>query len=245
MVGQVKVFDDKSWYKLLPPRRIALDFMAVAFPRSGTHMLRGYLNSHPDVWCADEIFNGDIVRRTDTEDRVERLIRRFVSDANRVNGCVVHGHHTPRRKDLPEGVCYLLLRRRNILDQVVSSRVAHACNRWQWFVGTENPPGERPTISMTPEEITEKIELWRTRHAAAEKKFPEALRLWYEDVVEDPQGQMTRVFKHLGLRPCEATTNTQKIGWPTPLVLENFQDLAKHFEGTDYSEYFEAWRESD
>jgi Sulfotransferase family len=62
------------------------------------------------------------------------------------------------------------------------------------------------------------------------------VEVYYEEVVQDPQGQTGRILRFLGLDP-EPVRTTLKPSNPHPLssILENFDEVRTALEGTDFA----------
>lgn len=132
-------------------------FVLISYPRSGTHLLRTALESHPAVRCQAEPFNSDDRRLPyDLETATQEILARWVfSDdlaaGTRAAGFVLQAYHPfglaafPGIRENPswsnvwellrrrEGLAVIHLRRRDLLARHLSHLTSRATGKWhQW-----------------------------------------------------------------------------------------------------------------
>jgi hypothetical protein len=132
----------------------AAPFVLVSYLRSGTHLLRTALESHPEVACQSELFNSDDRRlpyplETPTADVLERwAFGRELAPGTRCAGFVLHAYHPhalrafpgirpnplwsdvwPRLAAMPD-LRVIHLRRRDLLARHLSHLLARATGFW-------------------------------------------------------------------------------------------------------------------
>ncbi len=134
------------------------------------------------------------------------------------------------------------LKRRNRLHTLVSRKLAGATQQYALGESQDNKYRE-VTIHLSPEEC---IEEWQ-RTTAWEEYYDEffsahpVLELFYEDLAADPQGHGSRILGFLDIRPRPLSTRTKKQRQRgLNDIVENYEQLSDHFEGTEWSKFFQT-----
>jgi LPS sulfotransferase NodH len=137
-----------------------IPFVIVSYPRSGTHLLRTSLESHPAVVCQAEPFNSDDRRlpypqKTPTADVLAGWVfHDRLPDEVKAAGFVLQAYHPHALEAFPgirpnpgwadvwprlaamDGLRVLHLERRNLLARHLSHRMARATGSWHaWDPG--------------------------------------------------------------------------------------------------------------
>lgn len=151
----------------------ARPFVLVSYPRSGTHLLRTALESHPEIACQAEPFNSDDRRlpyplETPTEEVLERWAFGGAPASARHAGFVLHAYHphalrafpgiraNPRWADvwarlaaMPE-LRVIHLRRRDLLARHLSHLLARETGFWHSW--ETDGPGRASHLHPPPAE---------------------------------------------------------------------------------------------
>lgn len=139
-----------------------------------------------------------------------------------------------------QGVRAVHIRRTNLLASLVSEQIAESTKVWQTnkdvSVGTQT----QPSVRIAPAVCAEYFTTVRRLHEEFSEFFDSTLDIVYEDLVEDYQGQLQRVQEFLSL-PVQTLASPLKkqAKRPLPAMLENFDELAAHFQNTAWQRYFD------
>ena len=198
--------------------------VVAAHPRSGSNSLVEILDSHPELTLLDEPFNEnfsswlpanpDYLARITDVTSLDRVVDGILTD---YSGFKVHTYqlemellaHLLCRRDL----YVVVLRRRNLLEAVVSNLIAEQTGLWaawdrdraleDYYTGLGPLPMEdvREKLRWTRENIAEVAAILRTRSDG------QVLELCYEDLFLGERSTRWRLvgslWAHLGLPPCE------------------------------------------
>jgi len=222
-----------------PERR----FVIFAQGRSGSTLLTDILNSHPRIYCADEILTWphryplawanacSIGHRGDTYGFKVKIYQ--LTQAQRMDD---PGVFLRRLHD--DGWQLIHLQRHNILRQALSAMVAAQRDMYHLAAGAQGPQA----VKIDVDDL-----LWRTeeraRFLAAEDSamggIPH-LKLSYESDLLQPEAQQhtgARVFEWLGLEPAAITVRLRKIV-PEDLnkVVVNYDEAERAIRASPFAE---------
>jgi LPS sulfotransferase NodH len=246
-------------------RRDYKRFAIVGVARTGSTLLLHLLNAQSRVIAFGELFRGDGAIGWDTppfltqqSERLRRMqeaqpiefletavFRRWPREIGAVGFKLFYYHarsgpqaavwdHLRRQPDL----ALIHIKRRNILEQFLSLRLAHATNVWS----TARQPGRTPDpMRLSPEECLRHFEKVRAQEEACDRFFAERpiLTLAYEDLVTDRASAMQSVAAHLGVpfEPVEARIVRQRTQ-PLSRAIENYDELREFFAGSAWEIFF-------
>lgn len=223
-------------------------FVIRSLPRSGTHMLRTALDSHPEIVCHGEIFNANATGGKFADVPAATLHARHTGPGE---GYVVHGvpdedaAHYPTALDVWPVIergrpVVLLLWRRDQLRRIASDIRAHQDRIWQRY-----KPGDwekRPVgVEIPAEAVRRQIGLALKSIATGLRLYPWALQVIYEELLADWDNQLARIQRAIGVRqvlPLRPRTLRQG-GGPIREVVLNYDALQVEFRGTKYARWFE------
>jgi LPS sulfotransferase NodH len=239
-------------------------FIILAHPRTGSNLLASTLKQHPLVASHGELFNDVEAKRArwahkgryllDGEDPVrfveDAIFGERRSDGARVIGFRIFYHHSTKTDharriwdhliaSVDIGVVHLV--RHNLLEALVSRRVAIRTGEWLRRPGREAVPAPEP-FEIDPQDCgayfnytTERRE-W-ARVAFARHPF---LEISYEEMSADLQASIDRVFAFLGVDsvPIQAPYRKQ-ASIPVREQISNFADLRDTFRGSSYERFFD------
>jgi len=223
-------------------------FVVLTRDRTGSNMLIQSLNSHPRIAADYEVF-AKLYDRSEEEilDRTYGRQPFYI----RAKGFKIFYYHPQDAEGSPvwellqavEGLHVIHLKRRNILNALVSSRVAYQTG--VYGVRNEREASQYgdtlPTVRFTPKELEDDFirnrewEVWGARTFADKP----SLDVVYEDIAANLTGEVGRVVTFLGLIPHVPHTDFRKQRtrslWDT---VENYGDLKAHFQGTEWEGFF-------
>jgi LPS sulfotransferase NodH len=245
-------------------RRGPTRFMVITRGRTGSNLLLSLLRTHPEIRVEGEVIGEYKLRQPERKREVVELgpvphVQRCLegTDSATVIGFKILYYQVERSYEQKWGVDELWdvmqyvrsqrdirvihLKRRNRLRTLISIRVAALTKEYTRSGDGANPP-EEVTVRLTPEECEEEFQ----RIGEWERRYDEAfadhrtLEVWYEDLAADMTAECDRVLEFLGVdrRPLTTSMKKQRRGSPAEVV-ENFDELRRHFEGTEYAWYFE------
>ena len=244
-------------------------FLITCVARTGSTMLVHSLRYHDDVCCHGEVFGPGSqamlfgIKAGDKPPWVETLtalrdadpvafLRDFVFCAGSRAAVGVKLKHEelqlPQHKEVrgalveDRDVRVLHLTRDNLLKRFVSQVMAVKVNKIFNTTSRKEVPPLR-TIQLSPRECREDFEHTASREAEVRQWFAghPILELKYEHMVADYAGEMARVQNFLGVPIRGLETKTQKMTsddlWK---VIENYEELSRHFRGTPFAKFFDA-----
>ena len=240
-------------------------FVVVGVARTGSTLLLNLLNAHPTVIAFGELFRGNgaigwdippfvtqqslhFRRMADTQplEFLETVVfRRWPREVAAVGFKLFyyHARSGPQamvwdhlRKE--PGLAIIHIKRRNILEQYISLRVAHATDVWST---AKQPNGTAAPISLVPEDCLRHFEEVRAQEEACDAFFAgcRILTLAYEDLVADRALAMKAVGAHLALsldstKPSIVRQRTQ----PLSRAIANYDELRAFFAGSAWESFF-------
>jgi LPS sulfotransferase NodH len=241
-------------------------FVVLGWYRTGSNLLVSLLNSDPGVVAYSELFSprgvfwGNPVYAPSRDGRTSR------DDAPRFLTDVVYRPYPQRVRavgfklfypqlilrpvdGLLEGLSaggdlrVVHLRRRNVFRSMVSNAVAKSTGAMA-SVSPEDAAraeAEAPPVRFTPEECETYFTQLDERAQRCEALFPAGsiVNVEYEDLVADRDAEVGRVRAFLGLAERPVSTRLVKQSRrPLRDAVANFDELAQHFTGTRWAEFF-------
>jgi LPS sulfotransferase NodH len=135
-------------------------------------------------------------------------------------------------------IAVIHLKRRNILEQYASLRVAHETNVWSTTTAGAPPD----PIHLAPEACRRHFEDIRAQEADCDAFFAGRIHsVAYEDLVADRAATMAGIATHLGveLRALKATIVRQRTE-PLSTAIANYDELREYFAGSAWEGFFHA-----
>ncbi len=230
---------------------MAIRFLVVSMPRSGTHMLRTLLNQHSNIRIENELFNEDAEFCDPWRDRTVPWVLEQIAwreGPEQIRGCLAHleqGHraHTWQLWDYLlelKDVRFVCMRRFNLLEQFVSVEQALIHQRWQLHRGDTLPP-LRP-MSFEPTAVEHYFRRIGAHWRWFDRVFADRPQctVWYEDLCRDTDRVSRQTQEFLGAATIAGLQpGTIKVGRPASELITNYYALRKHFSGTPYAKFFE------
>ncbi len=228
-------------------------FVVFAAPRTGSNLLCGMLNAHPQILCHHGLFNPDGIHLAlDRRDGALSLGSRAERDRDPVRflatmwgacaGKPIVGFKM-NRDESPAAAGALLhdpsikkivLKRRNRIRTYVSEEIARQTGLWETFVRPAT--ADIPAIRVDPDDLARHIRLNADYYAAIEATLRATGQTWieahYESLAGD-SGDLRRILSFLGAaRSADLPAACHKRG-PRDLrtVVANFDELAAALSG--------------
>ncbi|OGQ00472.1 MAG: hypothetical protein A2Z40_03420 [Deltaproteobacteria bacterium RBG_19FT_COMBO_60_16] len=210
----------------------------VATPRSGSYLLRSYLNSVPGISLAGEVLNPDIplgiVAGAFSHDEVLRhILLRAAPFGDGIGGAKFMisqlRQHALSLDDVGTffpGARFIILYRRHLLDQWISMKIASISGHWRWSRDFSMPA----SLHADPGELLRYCEQTRADYRgifAFDGPRNGSIVLDYESLCAFPQKIFDDVvFPLLGLPPCPIKTDMRKqVTRPVREIIENYEEL--------------------
>jgi LPS sulfotransferase NodH len=133
----------------------------------------------------------------------------------------------------------LHLRRRNLLAQYYSLRLAHQTNSW---TKAAVPKGDPAPMRLGPQECQDHFGWVRALEEECAAFFGrhDVYDIWYEDLVAEQEQTMTGIQEFLGLaRYVAKPTIARQRTTPLRLAIANYDDLSKALHETPWSVFFD------
>ena len=224
-------------------------FVLFAAPRTGSNLLCGLLNGHPDILCHHGLFNpggvhwardrhgcGDIAARD--KDPIAFLDAVWASGGdtraigfkmNRDENGVAVGALLRDR-----GVLKILLKRRNRVRTYVSEEIARLTGVWEIY--DEAAETKIPALRVEADDLLQHSYLNAAYYAALESALAATGQGWLEtdyEALANPR-EVTRILAFLGVEASSALPAASYKRGPADLgaVVENFDELAGALRGT-------------
>jgi LPS sulfotransferase NodH len=237
-------------------RQKAEKFVILTTPRTGSNFLVEILGKNPDVHCYGELYNYTSMHSTFSMEPEEQMCDMtwrnahpltFLENVWKQN----HGKASTGFKlffeqnmIVKERLCEdasvkkIVLRRKNIVRQFVSLRIALENQKW----GVRKPQDlVRAKIAIDTEALKSFANISHLHYAAARKKMQETgqeyLEITYEDLFGEGQEQcFAEICTFLGISPALKPTSSLLKQNPEPLadIVENFAQVKKELKGTVY-----------
>ena len=234
------------------PHPEVTSFVLMAAERTGSNLLVGLLDSHPDVRAGGELFNARFVdadhipwqgiesdaellamRRADPVAFVDHAFGRMVRDGASAVGFKLLYNQADAARELTHhlaaamSVKVIHLTRRNRLRRFVSHLLAEQAD--EWARSKDAPPAEHRQVEVDFADFVVDCD----EVAKAEQRCVDAfdghdfLHVVYEDLAADPLGVARGVVEFLGVDPdAELAVRSQKTGTrPLRETIANFDAL--------------------
>jgi len=241
-------------------------FVLLSLPRSGTHLMCDYINSHPDLHCHGELFNvlSHYTKKVKQPHTVANVLEHYSAGKH-----VGYTHHMTCQYTLdktawietgvadmlkaeplvsfrPEQVC-VVLHRWNLLRRYVSDRMALKCRAWE---ARTNAPGkfrrdeyDRTTVNIPLGALRTSVDMARAAQSTIGLRFQNAIHITYEQLCSTPKRVMWDIYKFLGVDPGKqlnpTTTSVRFARVPISQQVTNYEELKAQCMGTDMEPYFD------
>jgi LPS sulfotransferase NodH len=241
-------------------------FIVLGRSRVGSNLLRGLLNSHPEIAVFGELFQNPEVfdwalpghikstrvlrtRQNDPVRFIENLVfHRFPKQINAVGFKIFYYHaQTDNWKPVwtylkdDKDIRVIHIKRRNLLKTHLSRKKAVLSGAW---VSTDKnrPTGNPGSIHLDYHECLEDFQQtrnWENQYDDLFRNHP-ICEVIHEDLAADKQKVMTEVQKFLGVTPHPVEQQTYRQARSTlPDTIANFDEIKSRFQGTQWESFFE------
>lgn len=230
-------------------------FVIVSHGRTGSTALCCALNEHPDICCGFELFAetpqatpNPLITVYDGGPCDDFLRRFYACGLAPVIGYKMFTFHARMTEEgfrawpylIDESdISIILLGRRNLVDSFFSEKYAAKTGAW-------SPPNEYNQVVVEPgttvwvsadeaENYLYRIyaEMTWAREAFARH---DVLKLWYEDMAADFDGQLERVWKHLGVDSFHVEMRFESLlGSDAKNIVENYDEVMRRLELSIFS----------
>lgn len=210
-----------------------LRFVLICHPRTGSNLLSSYLKSHPNIKMHGEIFsklNGKSINS------IYKIFNKNKERKFKASGFKVFYSHpddgdNEELLNLIENIPNLVvihLTRKNKIRTLVSWRIALLTNIWGKKRGETLVPTDQKRLNIIPGEAVSFISDLNHKENYIDQRFNKYkyIHITYEDLVDDPQQCVNKIFPLLIVPDHEVKTNYIKSN-PEPLneLIENFKEL--------------------
>lgn len=223
-------------------------FIVLTQGRSGSNLLLSMLNSHPNIYTKNEIFQR--LNGRSAESVLAKIYRTHPKQVQAVGFKIFYRHPFDEAStqvwDLLtaiEELHVIHLKRRNLLRLAVSKKIAHQTDSWVNRNGTGATIASHEkqvhfTVDELITEFTETDELQRRFGQLFDQK--PMISCYYEDLVANPNAGMAQMTNFLALAPCAPKVSVKRQN-PESLssLLMNYHELKAAFAGTAWISFFE------
>jgi len=223
----------------------------LARARTGSNLLKSYLNSVEGIEIKDEIF----LRVGDSN--LETIFKNsFKAEQKNVQISGFKYFYDQPIDDIPnrkkvikfikssKNLLIIHLKRKNYLKILVSHKLAHKSGIWMIKKDQKyKMEKELPKITLERKECWKFFKDIRINELKYDKIFAENLKteITYEHLVKYPEGQMKRLLGYLGVETgLKFSTDLVKQNKrPLSEVIANYDKLKKSFLNTNFEHFFE------
>jgi LPS sulfotransferase NodH len=240
-------------------------FVIVGTARTGSTLLINLLNSHSQVLAFGELFRSPTAIGWDvapfTTYKSAKLIALYRSDPQRFLDKSVfrrwpqgyaaigfklfyyHARNAPYNaiwEYLAQNTdIYILhIRRRNVLEQFVSLKLAHTTDLWSL---TEPVMRQPEPLRLEIEDCRKHFQLIRSFEKDCDVFFArhQVKSIYYEDLTEDRDAEIAKVEKFLGLKDEKLSTElVRQRTLPLSQAIANYKELNQAFAQTEWADFF-------
>lgn len=240
-------------------------FIILTDQRSGSNHLGDLLDSHLSIRVAGEIFNPnqqhisrnhplpEHFRELRARDPIAFLKAFFTQPLDpsitHLGFRIFHDHARSRTERSERSIWTTLrrtkelqvihLKRRNLLRNLLSLKLAERSNEWERLEGT--PPVRYEPLRIEYEEVIAHFKARERSFSRGSRFFRRQRRIeiFYEDLERDEEQQIAALLSFLGLplQPLVSSTRKQNQQ-PTQELIENHADLEERFRDTRWHEFF-------
>lgn len=241
-----------------PPHRDKTKFILFANYRSGSTLLASLLNSHPSIFCDDEIllrfihpsgFGKILLPRQYIQGRVDfsrgNTAYGFDLKIDQISKVNIHRLHGPLHNFMDalraENWKFIHLQRQNLFRQALSNRLANQRQLWH-----KTEAAATKAVHIEPEDLLRELVYFEHLTNLENDLIVDLphIKLTYErDLLETHSHQATasRVFDYLGLNPVPVKTNLRKVSaFNLAEDVLNFAEIERFFKTTRYAHFLEA-----
>lgn len=237
-------------------------FIILTDQRSGSNHLGDLLDSHRCVRVAGEIFNPSHqhisrnhplpqhYRNLRTRDPIAYLNTFFSQPLDpsitHLGFRIFHDHARSRRERSiwtvlrrKKELQVIHLKRRNLLRNLLSLKLAERSNQWERLEGT--PPVLYEPLRIQYEEAINHFRARERNFSHASRFFQRhrKIEIFYEDLVKQKELELNRILHFLGLPPQRLTSSTRKQNQQCiQELIENHAELKARFRKTSWRDFF-------
>lgn len=247
--------------KILPGQRNYQKILLLGTARVGSTLLQSYLNKHPEIYCEGEIYNTDHLKMYGKADKLKAQMN---DDAIKFLATYGYPKHSKKIKYAGFKLFYshfktektkaiwryliqnkeikiIHIKRRNLLRNFLSLKIAVKTNEWRSF--NENSNSENKKTELTKEDCLYEFESQYNTTRQIEQKFKnhKIIEVYYSDLVNKKQETMNRIFNFLDTEPIFLPDPVLKKQNPERLseLILNFESLKSEFQHTPWESFFD------
>lgn len=251
--------------------------------RTGSNYLRSFLMTSPNIVCFGELFNQErvlfnypgfpderdknilAVRNFDSTKFAENFIYRNYHDNIKAVGFKMMYHNQSEGNDVwnylreLKGLKVIHLRRKNLLDSLISLKLAEKTNIWSVIdedfarkAALNDLEDAIPVKMLTSNDENTTLEIDYnlcnnyfdsvTKYASHYSRYfskTQVEEVFYEDLQSNPRGIIDRVFDFIEIERKECYSPMKKVNNRSASeVISNYNELKDKFKGTQWSHFF-------
>ena len=210
-------------------------FLISSYPRCGTHMLVTALDQHPQLHVYGEVFNSESDNGNHGLKTTAQVLEAFWPDTG--HGFAAHaylGHAAGGMKyvtsaypgfwkHIPRDLRVVSMRRRDLLARFASHMRAKKTKVWNKF-NTEAPK-KAEAIWVNPAKLQEDAAFVKKCWRYVDDLYPERLVVYYEDLCENWDMEISRIQEYLEVGPYAVTPTSVKLGKPPSESVSNYKSI--------------------
>ena len=236
-------------------------FLLLGNARVGSTLLQSYLNRHPNIYCEGEIYNTDHLKIYGKADELKQKMNNnplqflntygYPKHAKKIQFAgfkLFYSHFKTEKTKIiwdylaeNKDIKIIHIKRRNMLRNFVSLKIAAKTNEWRSFSKQSNT--ENKQITLSKEECVQEFEKQEYTISEMNSKFKnhKIIDVYYTDLTNNREETMNRIFKFLDTQKIRIEDTVLKKQNPESLdeLVSNYQDLKNEFRDTKWEVFFE------
>ena len=222
-------------------------FVIISDARTGSTLLMQLLNLHPDIIALGEEFKN--LREKSCKEIWNDIFRKRPKEIQWVGFKLFYFHPWQNQDQdvwdfikADEEIIIIHLTRKNILRSFVSKQIGLKTRKWTENINRPHSLDKHDKkVIMDPKKCLQNFESINAYIDQTENQFKnhEIISVVYEDLDDNKQEEMNRLYNELGLEEMEVSTfmkkqNSEKL---SELIL-NYSELKQDFNGTKWEYLF-------
>lgn len=218
-------------------------FIIITRSRTGSNFLVSLLNAHPQVEAGGELF-AQLKGRTTQQVWSSSFDKK--SKKVQCAGFKIFYYH-PLDSDSKavwdkikndRSIRIIHLKRSNILETLVSRKIAVKTDVWLQSGNVSTPSIEERKVTLTPEECLKEFESTRANEHQIDEQYQQhqLMELKYEELVADTPAALSQVFQFLGVKPVTVSSSLRKQNKESlSELMTNYTEIKEALNGTEWA----------
>lgn len=223
-------------------------FIILSRSRTGSNLLKSLMNSHPNIYTRGELLF--YIFGKSHKDQLKEVFSKQPKKIKAAGFKIFYYHPHPSSYDAEvvwsdlrsmKDLKVIHLKRRNILRTVLSRKIAGNQNVWK-TKKVKNIAHEQKSVNFSKQELEKlfnETRGWETKYAKVFEDH-EIIDVYYEDLIADPEREIKRICKLLGVPAIPPRTELKKQNpEKASQLIRNYKKLKAEFKDTEWKSFFD------